>query len=138
MTESTGPSALDPSSWAFWRRRLARVLVVGGIALFAVQVLVNLPRDQHIVFRAPSGHELRQLSVTYRQAADRETLGGTRFELPQPTSHTSHVFRLPEGSYIFSVAAETTDTDGGVHLLQKEETVDLDGGTAHIDVSDAR
>lgn len=135
MSDTARHPDLDLSSWAFWRKRLARVLVAGGVAFFAAQFFVNLPRDQHVIFQVPSGHQLHQLSVTYRQAADRETLGGTQFSLPQPTSRASHVFRLPKGKYTFSVAAETTDTNGQVHLLKSAETVDLENGTAHINVS---
>lgn len=138
MSEAARHPELDLSSWVFWRKRLARVLVVAGVAWGAAHLLVTLPQDQNVVFQGPSEHELKRVTVTYRQAREKEALGGARWVLPRPSNRTSHVFRLPKGQYTFSVSAETTDLDGNTHLLKSAETVQLQGGTTQIALPSAR
>jgi hypothetical protein len=148
----------DPKKWAFWRVRLARALVLGGVALAAARLLPALPQEQQLMFLAPEGSTIVALDLVWRAQGERAALGGTQLRPGEPTSRLSHRLKVPNGQYELEITARlkstctnppcasdplqadteraTTEPADGqrtdTHTLLLERTVDLQGDTAQL------
>jgi|GEM_PF-2684141 len=123
----------DIHSWSFWKKRLARLLIVGALGLAATQVLPALPEDQTVEFRTKRGL-ITQLQLTYyeRGNEDGEPLLGTRLTLAEPGKHVPHTLRLKSGEYTVVIEALVSSAEGKTHLISQEKFVELSGDKALI------
>lgn len=120
-------------SWAFWKKRLARLLVLGALVLGATQVLPTLPEDQSVEVRS-SGAPLRAVHLTYYDKGDTEgdPLVGTQITLAEPGKYVPHSLRLKNGDYTVVVEATLETADGKTRLVRTERSVTLSGRKALI------
>lgn len=142
-SDSTLEPRRDPRRWAFWRVRLARALVIGGVALAAGRLLPALPQEQQLTFLAPEGRDIVELDLVWRTPGDTAAVGGTQLRPGAPAPRVSHRIKVPNGQYELEITArlkptctnppcgsdsERTET----HTLLLERTVDLQGDTAQL------
>lgn len=127
----TSPSGPNPKSWGFWRARLARALLVGGVALAALRLAPALPRDQHLEFVAPRGTAIRALDLTW--SADGTAVGGVQLRPSDPTDRIEHYIRVPHGRYTLEIAARLSTC--GRAPCEHSDTSDAPRGSADRTVS---
>lgn len=132
MTTAQAP---DLRSVAFWRKRLARVLVVSGLALLVTQGIPKLPKDQPVLISAPSGQPITSLRLDYL-TVDGEAIGGAELTPDRPTSVLNHVLHLPDGTYRFRVHARVISTGSSVISLLEERVVALSGSSVRLQLGD--
>ena len=82
------------------RQRLARLVLIGGVALVAASVLPSVPREQAVEFALGPGHaQVVELSVAY--TLDGEEFKGVRFGFPQGApERVLHRVSLPAGQFV--------------------------------------
>lgn len=131
MNEVTpAPSA---TSWEFWKKRLARIAILLGLALLATQVLPSLPTEQNVLILAPQGHTLRQVSLSYADRSDGRLLAGVELHpISTPNSNQSgasvaHSLRLTNGDYQLIVASEAGAPNGTTVFLNHIQELHFDG-----------
>ncbi len=129
-SDSIAPTS-SPSihSWRFWKKRLARVSIVGGLALLVTQVLPAIPQEQRIEVRAPDGYELVDVQVAYSEGASAEILGGTHIHPPTPARSVVLDLNLRSGSYSMLIAAELVPLDEPkqTFFLKDSRKIELSG-----------
>jgi len=112
------------------RRLLARVALVGGIALAVSLVLPATPREQQLVFRFGSDSAaVRRLELSFTKRGEREPESG--FTLNFPTGapgRARHTVSLPNGDYVVTGAIERRADDAGPTETSFERRVNLQGG----------
>jgi len=99
--------------YQFWKRRVAHLLLVGGLALAAAQVFGAMPRQQELLFELPEGQTIRRLSATW---ADPEgvQLGGLRLDYPEGRrQNVRHSVQLANGDYEIQIEVELFGPRGG-------------------------
>lgn len=111
-------------SWAFWKPRLARGLLIGALFVAAAQVFPTLPRDQEVRVQLSQGH-LREVRVTYLQ--DSMSLAGATVRPGRGGTHASHTTSLKNGDYKISLDAIGEDVSGKSRTWQLTTTVRLAG-----------
>ncbi len=126
------PKPADPKSWKFWRKRLARALIVGALALTVAQILPALPEDQLIQLEPPPGFRLTRAQVTYFSKDDGEAIAGTELVPAEPAPYLTHLIRLPNSDYVVSIVASGTDESEKVDSYVLTRTVHLSGSTTKI------
>ena len=136
-TSETAPERpLDLKSWAFWKKRLGRALILGGLALGVAQVLPALPEDQRIEIIAPSGASLSQVQLTYFSSDHDQPLAGTQITTIEPTGRLPHTIRLPNGKYSIQISAHGQEPNGNSRAWRTIRQVSLDGATASVRLAD--
>src|SRR5690606_28107010 len=96
---------------SLWRRRLARLLLVGGIALAATQLLGGIPKEQELVVRLQTPVAVRTLNATWFDTEGQE-VGGVTLHFPAGRKRTiRHHVELPDGSYEIHVELELLDAE---------------------------
>lgn len=139
-----------PSGWAFWRLRLARALVVGGLAVAVLRLAPALPREQHVIVEAPPGTNITALNLSWRSQEDDRVVGGVELKPHGETRRVSHLLKVPNGDYTLAVSAhvvrpdaaptlpapEAAATSRPPELLLLERTVSLDGDTTRLTLTD--
>lgn len=124
--------SVDPKSWNFWRKRLARGLVVGALGLTAAQILPALPEDQVVLLIAPTGVQLTRAQLTYFSKEDGEAIAGTELVPTEPAGKLTHLIRLPSSDYVISLVASAADGTTGDDTYSLTRTVHLSGSTTKI------
>lgn len=119
-----------PSSWAFWRKRLGRLVLLGTILVVGTQLLPALPEDQFLEIRAPEGARMRLVEVTYYAGDD--PVAGSQSRPTSPASKLPHKVRLPSGKYSVTVEAKGTLASGKSGAWSARRLVSLDGATEAI------
>ncbi len=122
----------NPRSWAFWRKRLARALVLGALVLGATQVLPQLPRDQAILVLAPEGARFTELNLTYFIPGEPEALGGTSVSFPTSLQRFPHSIRLANGKYSVLVEAKGVSSTGSPLTWTVKRPLTLQGGRTRL------
>lgn len=131
---TTAPPGIN--SWAFWKRRLARVAIIGGLALLATKVFPALPTDQHVLVVAPTGYKLRDVSLSYADLSSGQLLGAAQLRPSDANPTTvSHKIRLSNGDYKLIVSSEVNTFDGKPAFLNQIQDTHLDGSTQRIKLS---
>ena len=157
VAESSPP---QPNTWAFWRRRLARGLIVGGLALAVLRLAPEVPREQHVIIEAPPGANITALNLSWRSQDDERVVGGVELRPHGETHRLSHLIKVPNGDYTLAVSArvarpaiahsaarppsaaptprdEDRDEDRDPpDLLVLERTVSLEGDTTRLTLTD--
>ena len=83
-----------------WKSLLARVTLVGGIALVSTYVARSAPHEQKLAIRCGS-HDVRRLSAAIVRQGDDEPSGGFTQDFPKGApSLVRHTFSAPNGTYI--------------------------------------
>lgn len=134
MTES---SPARVGSWAFWKKRLARLLVGLGLALFLTQWLPALPQDQEVVFDAPEGYRIEHLDLRYTEAEDGALLVGVSLHPAAPEARAVHRLRLPDGDVIVSGTGRLVvepPAEGSSLPVRWSAPVSFSGGVSHVTV----
>lgn len=131
QTSSLGPA---PSSWTFWKKRLARFFLVGGLVLLATQLLPELPQEQHVLLKAPPGARIVEAGLTYFLTGETEALAGARLQFSEPVAQVPHSLELPNGRYRVDLSARGLDPKGQpVHWkLSEELTLDSKSSTIRL------
>lgn len=124
--------------WPFWRKRLARALVVAALALMVAQLLPALPEDQLVRLTPPPGVELTRAALTYYAKEGGAPLGGTEIVSSGPSSALTHAVRLPSDDYRISISAVGADGSGVPHHYTATETVTLKGSVAHVSLKPSK
>jgi hypothetical protein len=117
-----------------WRRRVARLLLVAGIALAASQLLGRAPHDQSLEFRlGPERSSVRRIDATWTPTGEREAAGGVtlRFDRGAP-QRVLHRVSLPNGSYELAIEVTRSDRSGGLTHTTTSRRVRLEGGETVI------
>lgn len=128
----SGEGPPPPTSWAFWRKRLGRALVVGALGLTAAQILPTLPEDQILLIEPPAGAKLTRAQLTYFSAEDGEVLLGAELTSTGPAARLTHSTRLPNSDYLINVVASGTDADRREQVYTLTRKVALSGSTARV------
>lgn len=138
--------------------------MVGGIAIAAVRLAPALPREQQLVFEAPSGATFVALDLTWRKQDDQGLAGGVELRPNAKTHRLTHRIEVPNGEYTLSIAARlhracgtdpcppsaavtprsagetprsADDTEGSPpQLIRLERTVALEGDTTRLTLTD--
>lgn len=126
----------ETDRFQFWKRRAAHLLLVGGLALAAVQVLDSMPHEQELLFEIPADQTIRSLSATWSDA-DGVQLGGLRLDYPEGRRHDiRHSVQLANGDYEIQIEVEIFEPEpGGANARSKtnvERRVTLRGGETPI------
>src|SRR5690606_7978094 len=116
----------------FWRKRLARFLLVGGLALLATQVLPELPREQRVVLQAPRGARIAEAGLTYFREGELEAISGVQLHFSQPLAQVPHSLDLPNGPYRLELSVHGVDAEGQPVHWMRSEALRLDSGSAFI------
>jgi len=89
-----------------WRRRGARLMLIGAFAAALLSFLPAFPREQALIFRFDDDG-IRRLEATWTALGTSEPAGGVtiRFEAPIQRSFR-HALLLPNGQYVFNIAVE--------------------------------
>jgi hypothetical protein len=89
-----------------WKSLLARVSLVGGIALVSTYMTKSAPHEQKLAIRCGS-HDVRHLAVAITAQSegddrdDREPMAGFAQDFPRGApSLVHHTFSAPNGTYI--------------------------------------
>lgn len=122
----------DRGSWAFWRKRLARALIFGGLAVALAELLPALPEDQILLLEPPAGVKLTRAQLTYFSAEDGDALIGTELTSSGTSASLAHSVRLPNSEYRVSVVASGTDAESREHSYTLTRTVALSGKAARL------
>jgi hypothetical protein len=100
------------------RSLLARVVLIGGVALVASLTLRAAPHDQTIAVRLGSSQFTRVSGVITREGESEAAAGFSRDFPAASPSFVRHTFSAPNGTYIvvitLSEAAATRDAAGGL------------------------
>ncbi len=133
MSETTNQTAvpphLDVRKWAFWKKRLARASVMGGLVLVVTQFLPALQEEQRLEVHAPDGYQLKQVRLSYSKGGDPEALLGTTLRPTHPTERLVHSFELASGDYLVDIEAELLREDGALSLAQQTHALQMKGNT---------
>lgn len=121
-----------PNGWGFWRKRLGRALIFGGLAIALTQLLPALPEDQVLLIEPPEGVALTRAELTYFSSEDGEALLGTELTSASPAPRLAHSVRLPNAEYVVNVVASGTDAANRQHSYALTRTVALSGSTARL------
>ena len=136
-------------SRAFWRPRVARVLLFGGLAFAALRFAPSFPKEQTIEFRAPEGSRIDTLELSWRPPEDPVT-GRTTLHPAEPQARLRHTLSLPNGVYELEVQAHLegpctgAPTDTAPHtlrapcptqVLEQSRKVQLDEHTFRFDLT---
>jgi hypothetical protein len=119
-----------PTSWAFWRKRLGRLLILCTLLVLATQLLPAVPEDQFLEIRAPEGARFSRVEVTYYSGDD--PVAGSQIRPTSPTPKLPHKVRLPSGDYSVAINAEGTFASGEAGSWSARREVSLDGATQAI------
>lgn len=156
MTAPPTSPSVDPSpsrhqpgvgNSAFWKKRIARALLLGAVLFAASWVLPEVPTEQHLEVRAPEGYHLSSLSIAYFAADQPEVLSGIQLQLRPPASQAFHDVRLKNGTYRIVVqaiaqgrspdpGASAKSPTGASRVLESEEVVPLSGERVRILLDD--
>jgi hypothetical protein len=108
-----------------WRRRAAVIFLGVGVALGAITIGRDLPREQTLIFRldrslARAPYALR---VSLTRAGDSEaaagmTINGDGHEASDPR----HTFRVPDGDYVVSIDFAWRSDAGAANAAKEGET----------------
>lgn len=110
-----------------WRRTLARLLLVGGIALALTQVLPSVPHEQSLIFRLKDP-AVQKLEATWTPEGEREALGGVVLSFGDAAPReVRHRVKLPNGRYEIAVDLERAEADSGLSSRSTTRRVNLDG-----------
>jgi hypothetical protein len=91
------------------RSLLARVALIGGVALVASIVMRAAPHDQNIVLRLDSRHYKRVSGVVTRVGDSEPTVGFAR-DFPSSSPRTlRHTFSAPNDTYIVVITLEEAE-----------------------------
>lgn len=101
------------------RRRLARVVLVVGIAAVAVHVLRTAPREVTVDVRFGAAHAgLRGATFTYSRAGEVVRTATFRYAAGAPDSQR-HVVRLAPGTYDLAVELDlASGVRRSLHIFQ--------------------
>lgn len=122
----------NPTGWAFWRKRLARALILGGLAIALAEFLPALPEDQTLHLEPPAGVKLTRAELTYFSPESGEALLGTELTSAGTKSGLTHSVRLPNSDYLVNVKASGTDAESREHSFTLTRTVALSGRAARL------
>lgn len=85
--------------WPFWRRRLAHLVLLVGLALLFTSLFEAYPREQILVFHLDRNHPIRELRARWLDESGEE-LGGAVLHFPEGrTQPVRHPIRLKDGQY---------------------------------------
>jgi hypothetical protein len=121
-----------------WRRRVARLLLVAGIALAASQLLGRAPSEQNLEFRLGAERaSVRRIEATWTPAGEREAAGGVtlRFAEGAP-ARVRHRVSLPNGRYELAVEVTRQERGSGERQTTTSRQVTLEGGETLISLED--
>jgi hypothetical protein len=128
---ATTPVADERSSW---RRRVARVVFVGGFIAAALVLHGRVPADQELVFRLEDdAASVREIEATWTPEGEREASGGVelRFDDRAPRS-VRHRVSLPNGRYEVAVEVVRQTGDAALSHTTTTRRVNLEGGETVI------
>lgn len=114
---------------------LARVILVGGVALVGSYAARNAPRDQSIAIRL-RGHEVKHLEAVVTREGDDEPVAGFSQNFPENAAtprprDVKYTFSAASGTYIVVINwQEWVTGDTGPNLIETtfERRVSLAGG----------
>ena len=113
---------------------LARVILVGGVALVAAYTARSAPHDQKIAIRC-SGHDVRHIDgVITRLGDDEPSAGFSQAFVGGSPSLVRHTFSAPNGTYIvvITLTERREPGTGDLNPIPTETTferrVSLSGG----------
>jgi hypothetical protein len=108
------------------RSLLARVLLIGGIALVASLMARSAPRDQTVLVRLNS-RQVSRVSGVISRAGDTEPAAGFSQDFPGASpARVRHTFSAPNGTYIVVI----TLTDRLQHAGNREPKASAFGAPA--------
>jgi hypothetical protein len=97
-------SASTLKTWAYWRPRVARLMLFGGLAWTALQFAPALPKEQTVEFRAAEGSRITELELSWRPP-DGAVSGRTTLRPAEPVERLRHNLNVPNGTYEIEVRA---------------------------------
>lgn len=104
-----------------WRSLLARVTLVGGIALVSTYLARTAPHDQKLAIRC-GAHDVRHLAAAITRQGDDEPTAGFSQEFPRGSpSLVRHTFSAPNGTYIVVITL-TDHLTGDLNPIPTETT----------------
>jgi hypothetical protein len=104
-TANGGSDAARP-----WRTRLARLLLLAGVAFALVRVLPSVPHEQILLFRFDGIGAVSRLSATWTVPGRSEPEGGVTLHFPASSSRTvRHAISLPNGPYVLDISVERNE-----------------------------
>lgn len=127
-----GTQTPDLKSWAFWRKRLARLLLAGAFGFAALELLPALPETQMLIIEPPAGAQLRKAKLTYFSAEDGEALLGTELVPDGAAPLLKHSVELPSAEYLVTIVASGTDSAKREQSYTLTRKVFLSGSTARV------
>jgi hypothetical protein len=136
--EPEAPSA-EPVAQRPWRGRLARILLVVGIALAATRLLPSVPRDQELVFRVADPASVRRIAASWTAVGQREPLGAVTLSFSAgPPARVHHRVSLPNGRYDIAIEIARETDAGALSHTSSTRQVTLEGGETVIPVENER
>ncbi len=93
-----------PKGWAFWRPRVARGVLIGGVLFAAMKLAPSVPREQTLSVRAPELEAIVELELTVLDSSGAPQSSAT-LHPARPERELRHSVELPNGTYVVEVNA---------------------------------
>jgi hypothetical protein len=117
----------SPHSWESWKKRIARMVVFGGLALLASQLLPVLPSEQRIEVRAPGEYQIVSLDLAYLESESEVPLVTTQIRPLPPTQSIRHSVSLRPGKYRLNTLVALIGVSGLRYSVEQNSEVSLSG-----------
>ena len=114
----------------FWRKRLARLMLVLG--LVSAGLFYSKQNPIKISYLAPSQMKLQSLRLSYESLDDSKNSRGMSMQIQPPRSRHTHEVQLAKGSYRLSLEATLLSTEGKTTRILETRKFDADGTDIQI------
>ncbi len=136
MAEPEATPDAERADTPSWRRRLSRVVLIGGFALAIAQLLPDAPRTQDLVFRLGTDvASVRRLEASFTPEGESEAASGVTLSFSSPPpSRVHHSVSLPNGVYRIDVQVVREAAPGRLEHSDRTHRVRLEGEETVISV----